>query len=493
MVTLTINNQKIEVEEGINLLTAIERIGIKVPTLCYHKALLPLGACRLCVVEVQVDGKTPSLQSSCTYIVQNGITVFTDTERIYRARKIVAELLLARCPGSEKIQSIAAEYGITKPRIKSKNEDCILCGLCVRMCEQRMGRSAIDFTGRGPRRKLEPAFGKHNEDCWTCGACNYICPVGKKVQTLVTDKSLKPIQNPFNLGLDEKPAISVLYPQAIPNKPAIDPDYCLHLNYGVCGICQDVCEANAIDYDQKETKEEINVGAVVLSFGSQIFDAARKKELGYDRFPNVVTSLEFERILSTSGPFKGKILRPSDLSHPKKIAFIQCVGSRDSERPYCSSVCCMYATKEAIIAKEHEPDIECYLFYIDIRAFGKGFDEYYERAKKAGIKYIRCRPSDIKEIPQNHNLKFQYETEDGHLLVDEFHLIVLSVGLTPPKNIEKISSITGAELNEFGFCNTDRFQPLQTSRPGVFVAGSFQEPKDIPISALKTRATRLAL
>ena len=156
MVTITINNQKVEVEEGTKLLTTIESIGIKVPTLCHHKALTPYGACRLCVVEVQVPGKDSSLQASCSYPVIDGINVFTDTERILRARKIVAELLLARCPDSDEIKMIAEAYGVKEPRIKKKNEDCILCGLCVHMCEQRMGRSAIGFTGRGPGRAKIP-------------------------------------------------------------------------------------------------------------------------------------------------------------------------------------------------------------------------------------------------------------------------------------------------------------------------------------------------
>lgn len=488
MVTLTINNQKIEVEEGTNLLAAIESIGIKVPTLCFHKALIPYGACRLCVVEVQVPGRASSLQASCSYPVINGINVFTNTERITRARKIVAELLLARCPDSETIIKIAAEYGIKEPRIKKKNEDCILCGLCVRMCEQRMGRSAIGFTGRGPRRKLETPFGKHNEMCWTCGACNFICPIGKKVQTLASDRLPIPIPDSHNTGLNERASVNILYPQAVPNKPSIDNNTCLHLNYDVCGICEEVCEAKAIDYEQKEEKIELNVGAIVLSFGYEIYDATIKKELGYDRFPNVVTSLEFERILSASGPYQGKILRPSDSAHPKKIAFIQCVGSRDTERAYCSSVCCMYATKEAIIAKEHEPDIECYLFYIDLRAFGKGFDEYYERAKKTGIKYIRCRPSGIKEVPQNHNLKFQYQAEDGNLLIEEFDLIVLSVGLKPPEDIKKISSICGIELNEFGFLKSPSLNPVETNKEGIYKTGVITEPKDIPESVMEASA-----
>lgn len=170
MVTLTINNQKTEVEEGITLLTAIERQGIKVPTLCFHKALLPYGACRLCVVEVQAPGRAASLQASCSYPVMEGLIVSTHTERVLRSRKVVAELLLARCPDSEAIQMIAAGFGVKETRIKKKNEDCILCGLCVHMCEERMGRSAIGFTGRGPSRKLETPFGEHNEMCWTCGA-----------------------------------------------------------------------------------------------------------------------------------------------------------------------------------------------------------------------------------------------------------------------------------------------------------------------------------
>lgn len=488
MVTLTINGQKIEVEEGTKLLAAIESIGIKVPTLCFHKALIPYGACRLCVVEVQVPGRASSLQASCSYPVINGINVFTNTERITRARKIVAELLLARCPDSETIIKIAAEYGIKEPRIKKKNEDCILCGLCVRMCEQRMGRSAIGFTGRGPRRKLETPFGKHNEMCWTCGACNFICPIGKKVQTLASDRLPIPIPDSHNTGLNERASVNILYPQAVPNKPSIDNNTCLHLNYDVCGICEEVCEAKAIDYEQKEEKIELNVGAIVLSFGYEIYDATIKKELGYDRFPNVVTSLEFERILSASGPYQGKILRPSDSAHPKKIAFIQCVGSRDTERAYCSSVCCMYATKEAIIAKEHEPDIECYLFYIDLRAFGKGFDEYYERAKKTGIKYIRCRPSGIKEVPQNHNLKFQYQAEDGNLLTEEFDLIVLSVGLKPPEDIQKISSICGIEMNEFGFLKSPSLNPVETNKEGIYKTGVITEPKDIPESVMEASA-----
>ncbi|HUV00130.1 MAG TPA: FAD-dependent oxidoreductase [Bacteroidales bacterium] len=489
MVTLTINNQKIEVEEGINLLTAIERLGIKVPTLCYHKALIPYGACRLCVVEVQVPGRESPLQASCSYPVINGINVFTNTERIFRARKVVAELLLARCPDSETIKKIAEEYGIKEPRIKKKNEDCILCGLCVRMCEQRMGRSAIGFTGRGSRKKLETPFGKHNEMCWICGACNFICPVGKKVQTFTTDRTPIPIPDSFNIGLNERASVYVLYPQAIPNKPAIDNNTCLHLNYDVCGICKEVCEAKAIDYEQKEQKFELNVGAIILSPGYNLFNPELKPDYGYGKFKNVITALEFERILSASGPFQGKILRPSDKTDPEKIAWIQCVGSRDYERDYCSAVCCMYATKEAIIAKEHEGEkLKCDIFYMDIRAFSKGFEEYYLRAQKLGVNYIRCRPLSIKELPETNNLIIDYLTDDDRKLSGEYELVILSTGLTSPGQAKKLAKEFSLELNKYDFCETSSFAPVDSPKEGVFITGAFTGPKDIPESVMQGSA-----
>jgi len=489
MVRLNINNQSIEVEEGIKLLSAIEKMGLKVPTLCNHKALSPYGACRLCVVEVHAPGRAPALQASCSYPVMDGINVFTDTDRVRRARKIVAELLLARCPDSEIIQEIAGEYGIKEPRIKKKNQDCILCGLCVRMCEERMGRSVLALTGRGPRKKLEPPFGKHNEMCWTCGACNFICPVGKKVTTLTTGKDFIPVLNEYNMGLDSRPAIYIMYPQAVPNKPVIDKDTCIRLNYNKCGICQEVCEAKAINYNQKDEEIELNVGAIVLTPGYEIFNPVVKTDLGYGKYKNVVTSLEFERILSASGPFSGRVLRPSDHKEPRRIAFIQCVGSRDNERDYCSSVCCMYATKEAIIAKEHaKHDLECDIYFMDVRAFSKGFESYFETAKKHGVNYIRCRAPVIEEIPETGNLIVKYLGENDKKITKEYDLVVLSVGMVPAKEANELARKLGIRLNEFSFCETDIFKPVETTRDGIFVAGPFTEPKDIPETVMQASA-----
>ncbi len=489
MISLTINNQKVEVPEETSLLAAIEKLGVRVPTLCHHKALTPYGACRLCVVEIHTPGRAPTVQASCSYPALEGINVFTDTERITRARKIVAELLLARCSESDVIRRIAAELGVHETRIKKKYDDCVYCGLCVRMCEERMGRTAIGFTGRGPRKKLQPPFGKHNEMCWTCGACDFICPVGKQVRSLTSSGTPIPILNTYNLGLNERAAVSILYPQAVPNKPAIDKDYCVHLNTNACGICETVCDAKAIDYEQKDNKIELNVGAVVLSPGYEIFEPKVKNELGYGRYPNVITALQFERILSPTGPFDGKVLRPSDRHHPKKIAFIQCVGSRDSEHDYCSAVCCMYATKEAIIAKEHAGgDLECDIFFMDVRAFSKGFETYFESAKKLGVNYIRCRIPVIEEIPETQNLLIKYLAEDDQKVSREYDLVVLSVGMLPPAKVNNLAETFGVELNQFNFCKTSVFNPVETTRGGIYAAGPFIEPKDIPETVIDASA-----
>jgi heterodisulfide reductase subunit A len=401
----------------------------------------------------------------------------------------VAELLLARSPDAEVVRRTAAELGVRDTRIKKKNDDCIRCGLCVRMCQERMGRVAIGFSGRGSRKKLEPPFGKRNPTCWTCGACNFICPTGKQVSSLASATPFLPIPNAFNLGLDPRPAAYILYPQAVPNKAVIDRDSCIHLKYGACGICQEVCEAKAIDYEQKPETLELNVGAIVLAPGYEIFDARIKPELGYGRFPNVITALEFERILSASGPYSGRVLRPSDGHEPKRIAFIQCVGSRDSERDYCSSVCCMYATKEALIAKEHlGEDLQCDIFFMDLRAFSKGFEQYYRRAQELGVRYIRCRVPIVEEGPGARNLIIKYLAENDRKVSQEYDLVVLSVGMQPPKEVKALAQRFGIALNSFNFCSTSVFKPAESSREGIYVAGPFAEPKDIPETVMQASA-----
>jgi heterodisulfide reductase subunit A-like polyferredoxin len=258
-----------------------------------------------------------------------------------------------------------------------------------------------------------------------------------------------------------------------------------------CLECLKVCEAKAIDHRMNDENMEIEVGSIILSPGFDEFEPSLKSEYGYGRFPNVVSSIEFERFLSASGPFKGQVLRPSDKGHPKRIAWIQCVGSRDSHigKGYCSSVCCMYATKEAVIAKEHAHEMEATIFYMDMRAYGKDFDKYIERAKRDyGVRYIRSRVSHVKENPITKNLTIQYETEEGEMVSEEFDLVVLSIGLDPIKNHQEVAETFGIDLNTYGFAKTSVFEPLQTSRPGIFVSGAFSGPKDVPETVAQASA-----
>ncbi len=267
---------------------------------------------------------------------------------------------------------------------------------------------------------------------------------------------------------------------------------CLH-----CGLCSEcyqcvlACKVGAIDHQQAPERVELQVGAVVLAPGYQLFDPERYSALGYGRYPNVITSMQFERLLSASGPTGGHVARMSDHQEPKRIAFLQCIGSRDREHDYCSAVCCMYATKEATLATEHLPGVECQVFMMDMRAFSKGFDAYFQRAQtQYGIRYIRSRVPAIAEDPATHNLRLVYETEDGQLHKDEFDLVVLSVGMESAS--EELAEMAGIELDERGFCRTEPFRPVETSRPGVFVCGAFAEPKDIPESVVEASGAAAA-
>jgi heterodisulfide reductase subunit A-like polyferredoxin len=248
-----------------------------------------------------------------------------------------------------------------------------------------------------------------------------------------------------------------------------------------CKLCEEACKPGAIDYMMGPEEVRVNVGSVVVAAGLDEYDASQRPELGYGIYRNVVTSTEFERILSATGPTSSTVLRPSDGKMPRKIAWLQCVGSRDKTNEYCSSVCCMYATKEAVIAKEHQNDIEPTIFYMDIRAFGKGFDQYYERAKNDhGVRYVKSAISRILEDPDTTDLEVTYVDEDGTVRSEIFEMVVLSVGMRPAKSLKGLAKTLNIGLNEYGFVKSSLANPLLTTREGIYVSGASESPKDIP-------------
>jgi heterodisulfide reductase subunit A-like polyferredoxin len=271
-----------------------------------------------------------------------------------------------------------------------------------------------------------------------------------------------------------------------------------------CGVCSEClscwyqCGVQAIDHDMLEREREIRVGAVILAPGYQVYRAELSEEYGWGRYPNVVSALQFERLLSASGPTLGHVKRPSDGRVPKKIAFLQCVGSRDQSHAYCSAVCCMYAAKEAIMAIEHEPGTEVHVFMMDMRAFSKGYEAYYRRAReKYGIRYTRCRISSVKEDPATKNLVLRYAKQTDRQISksaeEEFDMVVLSVGMEMSESVQQLGRRLGVELDEYGFCHTVQFDPLQTSRPGIYAVGPFREPKDIPESVVEASGAAAAV
>ena len=311
------------------------------------------------------------------------------------------------------------------------------------------------------------------DKCIACGLCAQKCP--------------RKVDDEFNMGLSQRKSAFIKYGQAVPLKYAIDGQSCIYLTRGKCKACEKFCPTSAINFEDKEEIATLNVGAVILAPGFKPFDPSGFDFYGYGRIRDVVTSLEYERLLSSSGPCMGHLVRPSDRQEPRRIAWIQCVGSRNTNRcdnGYCSSVCCMYAIKEALVTAEHTSggDLDQAIFYMDIRSHGKEFDRFYEGAKSKGVRFIRARPHSIDPGRDNCGVTLRYTTEDGRQQVEDFDLAVLSIGMEPTADSQRLAEIFGLELDHYRFAKTTDFAPVSTNRPGVFVAGAFQAPKAIPRS-----------
>ena len=296
-----------------------------------------------------------------------------------------------------------------------------------------------------------------------------------------------PVQYPdqYNQEISKNKAVHVYFAQAIPLITYID-ESCLYLKEKKCRICEAVCKNNAIDLNQKPEKVEVNVGAIILSQGIEPFDPKVRKEYRYGEFQNVVTSMDYERLLCSTGPYGGEVLRGSDLKHPHKLAWIQCVGSRQvipGGKSYCSAVCCTYAQKHVILTKDHDAEAECTIFHNDIRSYGKDFERFYERTEKLpGVRFIRSYTSIVREDPETKNVTVRYTTTEDGVKEEEFDMVVLSVGLDPPADVKDIAKKFGIELESHDFCKLNPVNPMETNRPGIFVSGGLQGPIDIPES-----------
>ena len=329
----------------------------------------------------------------------------------------------------------------------------------------------------------------NENECTACGDCAQACPV------------LKPDE--FETGLSSRKAIFIPFPQAVPSAYVLNPLDCLGQDPLICGKCKEACEKGCIDYDAQDEEVTLKAGTIVVATGMEPYDPTPLDEYGYTRFPNMVTTLEFERLINAGGPTKGEVVRLSDLKVPKSVAFIQCVGSRspgnEKANPYCSNICCMNTIKDTLMLKEHYPDMEVKVFYIDIRAFGKGFEDLFQRSKGKGVKYIRGLPGDVQEDPGSHDLKlFVENTSTDHLERHHVEMVVLSQGLVPSGDMNKIQEMLALQKTSDGFYLEahPKLQPVDSASAGIFFAGTAESPKDIKdavtqASAASARAARL--
>ena len=485
-VTFTINGKSVEAEVGKTILEAAKDAKIDIPHLCYVPFLEPYGACRVCLVEVRKNGYS-TLVTSCTNRAEEGIEVYTDTEQVLNHRRKILKLLLKRAPHARKVRELAIKAGIKdlppEPTVPPEEEErCILCGLCVRVCEEIVRAGALAFVQRGRDREVSTPFGELNEACITCGACAYFCPTEAIWVEDLTGKRVKPEE----ITLGPKTAIRVPTMQAVPNVPFIDTDNCIHFKTGGCKICATVCPYEAVKHDDKEEEVQVDIGAVLVATGFKIFDAKRIPSYGYGRLPNVLTSIQVEQLFNASGPTGGLLLK-EDGALPKSVGIVHCVGSRDKNyNEYCSRVCCMYSLKLAHLVHERT-GAEVYNFYIDMRTPGKGYEEFYHKLLDEGVHFIRGRVAEITDwaIEPEEKGKLVVRVEDtmaGIVRRVPVDMVILSVGLEPQPDAQEIRRLLNLSCSSEGFFleRHPKLAPVSTFTSGIYIAGACQGPKDIP-------------
>jgi len=517
MVNVVIDGKRIAAEEGLTVLEAARRAGIHIPTLCHHESLAPYGACRFCIVEVTQRGKT-RLMTSCTLPVSQGQEIQTATEKVMRIRRMLAELMLARCPASRTVRAIAADVGVKKSRFRALSDavcqacgacerrrnglstivgeaGCILCGMCVRLCDDVLKIGALAFEGRGANRQVTTPFREMTEVCMVCGACSSICPTHAIEHHRIRPREPQPIPSEFEEGLTSRKPIYVPFPQAVPNVPVIDPVHCTHFKTGGCNVCEDNCEVQAINHAMQDEIREIEVGNIILATGWDLFDCRRIPQYGYGRLPNVFTSLEFERMCNASGPTGGRIVLRDGVTEPKSVCIVHCVGSRDAHyNQYCSSICCMLSLKLGHLVME-KTQAKVYACYIDMRPNKKDYEEFYQRLLEEGMLFVRGKVAEVTDVAR-------FPHEEGKLIVQvedtllgkqrriPVDMVVLMGALEPRHDAREIGLKAGISCGAAGWFieRHPKLDPVATMTDGVFIAGACQGPKDIPDSVAQGAA-----
>jgi heterodisulfide reductase subunit A len=460
--------------EIVNLREHVSWVHTREPEKATEKAkdLVRMGVARACLLEplekrtvkveksvLVVGGGIAGIQASLdlanagfkVYLVEKSPSI---GGRMAQLDKTFPTLDCSACILTPKMVDVAKHPNIT-----------LLTNACVTEVKGFVGNYEVSIL-------QEPRY-VDEKKCVGCELCTKVCPVK--------------IPDEFNVNLSQKRAVYIYSVHAVPKIAAIDPTHCLRLKTGkssVCGKCQEACEAKAITFEQQPATIHVKVGGVVIAVGSEVFDASKMAELGYGRFKNVVSNIEFERMSDASGPTCGKIVSPSNGKTPRSIAFVQCVGSRDKRfHTYCCRVGCMVTLKQAILAREKIfEDVKIYICYIDLRAFGKGYDEFYSRARDMDIDFVAGIPSEVR-CSQNESLYFDvFDRGTNKLLEIHADLVVLATGLVPNSDLERISSLFHASRSADGFMLEahPKLRPLESAVAGVFLAGACQGPKDIP-------------
>jgi heterodisulfide reductase subunit A len=368
-------------------------------------------------------------------------------------------------------------------------DDCAMCTIAPKMNEVATHKN-IEILAYSEVKECSGSLGNFEvkvirkpryvdeKKCVGCGDCMTKCPTKTR--------------DDYNQGLGERKAIYIPFPNALPKIATIDRSVCRQFTKGKCGVCKKICPADAINYEQMEEEIILHVGAIIVATGYKEFDPTIKTSYGYGLYPNVITQMQLARMIDPNGPTEGKIIRPSDGKEPRSITMIQCVGSRDEQvgNNYCSRVCCMVATKHAnLIKRDILKDCEITICYMDLRAFGKGYEEYWQRVQELGVTFIRGRPGEIDQVDNNNLIVRVENTLSQTLIAKETELVVLSCGTEPSDGTTEIIDILGIGKDENGFVREfhPKLRPVDTSIEGIFVCGSAQGPKDIPDAVAQAR------